>query len=336
MLHHVLVCITAFVCLSASSNEGVGAINPQATSPLNNFLKEIADFANIVESGSDQKYESNAIKRKDSFDDSSLNEATNEKCVNCGSSGRESQEKNSKRGLGQMGTSFVDKIFGRLQRESGDSEDKDDENGVEGKINDPDFIEEQEKAENVTKNSKKILDEIDNVPKEEEEDEACREIENEGGIKTSQAFVEESEPAKAHALVEDSEKIQSFVNDNQNGQGLGKGSKNDILEIHFYKYLPDTGGIKISPENEKQVLINLRPKPRKVQLYKRPEAYNHIALVSNNEKLVQIPAVKFTVVPGEGQHLLGRRRRNNGYKSSYVSRHGKQSSHFKIRATDKL
>lgn len=76
--------------------------------------------------------------------------------------------------------------------------------------------------------------------------------------------------------------------------GRFRGS-NDFLEMHFFKHLPESDSFKISPHPERPLLINF-PKTKKSRKTQSPR-YDYIALLPQEDQLVQVPAIKLSLVP---------------------------------------
>jgi hypothetical protein len=105
--------------------------------------------------------------------------------------------------------------------------------------------------------------------------------------------------------------------------------------MHFYKYQPYSRTKAVS-DSKKSVLINLYPKHKKGRSSESPNKYDYIALLSNNNRLVQVPAVKFTVVPEESEGIKGRLRRSENFEPFYVYKYRKHPHRFRFEPVDNM
>ncbi|XP_044265808.1 uncharacterized protein LOC123012086 [Tribolium madens] len=228
--------------------------------PSKNFLEEVADFDNIIEPVNIQP--GNNLETRESGDE----EYYDEDCPN-GKCPRDADTSTAKSVLNKLGSSFLHKFFARSTNDA-DKEEKDQEKAqrIDPK-NDEEFMQNQQDYENMTNATKQLYDQLE---------------ESQVTLGKENICCEEEEPTTV-----------AFV---QMPKKSGIRASNDFLEMHFYKQLPDTDSIKLVP-HEQPVLINLFPKHEKNRRMESAKKYDYIALVPQGNRLIQVPAVKFTVLP---------------------------------------
>ncbi|XP_063920241.1 uncharacterized protein LOC135135172 isoform X2 [Zophobas morio] len=207
---------------------------------------------------------------------------------------------------------FVNKFFGsgynhkRQKRSFKEAEensllDEDPENNEETPEDvvrqDEDFQRQQMMASNLTNSSKVLYEELENPETKNSESGAV--------------CVNEDEKNYVSKAGTSGVKQVSFN---------GRAASNNFLEMHFYKPQPERENLKIIPGDKKSLVINLYEQGSKSKKeIQTSEKYDYIELLSKESKLVQVPAVRFTVVPGESTN---RRRRKDRFVPFYTSRYG--------------
>nr|XP_015837320.1 PREDICTED: uncharacterized protein LOC107398277 isoform X1 [Tribolium castaneum] len=239
--------------------------------PSKSFLEEVADFDNIVEPENIQS--GNNLETRESGDE----EYYDEDCPN-GKCPRDADTSTAKSILNKLGSSFLHKFFARdtsraedyMRRQLEQEQEKEQRQYDIDPKNDQDFMQEQERYENITNATKQLYNKL-----EEEQVQL-------GPLGEENICCEEEEPIR-----------RTFV---QIPQKSGIRASNGLLEMHFYEKIPAADSVKIVP-HEQPVFINLYPKHEKNRRMESAKKYDYFALVPQDNKLIQVPAVKFTILP---------------------------------------
>ncbi|XP_015837321.2 uncharacterized protein LOC107398277 isoform X2 [Tribolium castaneum] len=267
MLRNVLICIAALMYIFGCKTTKAASI----LRPSKSFLEEVADFDNIVEPESIQS--GNNLETRESGDE----EYYDEDCPN-GKCPRDTDTSTAKSILNKLGSSFLHKFFARdtsraedyMRRQLEQEQENEQRQYDIDPKNDQDFMQEQERYENITNATKQLYNKL-----EEEQVQL-------GPLGEENICCEEEEPIR-----------RTFV---QIPQKSGIRASNGLLEMHFYEKIPAADSVKIVP-HEQPVFINLYPKHEKNRRMESAKKYDYFALVPQDNKLIQVPAVKFTILP---------------------------------------